>query len=67
MIEQLDQTYQECAESSKDWEPPVLEVSHCNVKLSRGAGEGQLYQELMSLTSRDVLEDRVSKLSRVNC
>ena len=50
MIEQLDQTYQVCAESSKDWEPPALEVSHWNVKLSRSAGEGQPYQELMSLT-----------------
>ena len=50
MMEQLDQTYQVCAESSKDWAPPALEVSQGNVKLSTGAGEGQSYQELMSLT-----------------
>lgn len=45
MIEQLDQTYQVCAVGR-----PTLEVSHWNVKLSRGAGEGQPYQELMALT-----------------
>ena len=50
MIEQLDQNYQVCPESSKDWEPPALEVSHRNVKLSGDAGEGQSYQELMSFT-----------------
>lgn len=67
MIEQLDQTYQVCPESSKDWEPPALEVSHGNVKLSRGAGEDSHIKNSCHSHSRDVLGDRVSKLSRVIC